>query len=85
MDRRKPIDFRRFKKFVSEHSLLAKTEVGDVLSPYLIVSSGALSAVLVKKEAKVQKSIYYASNVLHEIELNHSIVEKFVLAMIIAS
>ena len=52
---------------------------------YLVVSDKALSAVLVKQEDKVQKPIYYVSKVLYGAELNYSTIEKFTLAMIIAS
>ena len=65
--------------------LLAKHSYGEVLYLYLESSDKALSDVLVKQEDKVQKPIYYVSNVLNGAKLNYSTIEKFTLAMIIAS
>ena len=77
--------FEDFKRYMATPPLLSKPSQGEVLYLYLAVSDKALSAVLVKQEDKVQKPIYYVNKVLHGAELNYSAIEKFALAMIIAS
>ena len=77
--------FEALKKYMSEAPLLAKPKPGEVLYLYMVVSNTALGAVLVRKESKIQKSIYYVSKILHGAELNYSLIEKFTLALIMAS
>ena len=73
------------KKYMVEPPLLSKPVEGEILYMYLYVSEQALSVVLVREELKIQKPIYYVSKVLHGVELNYSVIEKFALAMITAS
>ena len=70
---------------MAQAALLAKPVINEVLYLYLAVSENALSVVLVKEELKVQKPIYYVSKILHRAELNYSTIEKFVLALVMAS
>ena len=53
--------FEELKDYLSSPSLLAKPEPRKELFLYLAVSLVALAAVLVKEEAKIQRSIYYIS------------------------
>ena len=62
-----------------------KPNTNEALYLYLAVSEKALSAVLVKEEDKIQKPVYYVSKVLHEAEENYSVIEKFALALVMAS
>ncbi|GKV01720.1 hypothetical protein SLEP1_g14261 [Rubroshorea leprosula] len=62
--------------------LLTKAADGGILYLYLGISDEAISSVLVKKEAKQQKPIYYISSVLHGVELRYPIVEKAALAVV---
>ncbi|XP_074374492.1 uncharacterized protein LOC141714895 [Apium graveolens] len=66
--------FEELKKYMAQAPLLAKPALNEVLYLYLAVSENALSVVLFKKELKVQKPIYYISKILHEAELNYSII-----------
>ncbi|XP_074324316.1 uncharacterized protein LOC141661230 [Apium graveolens] len=77
--------FEQLKKYMTEAPLLAKPSPEDTLYLYLAVSEQAVSAVLIKKEQKLQKPVYYVSKVLHEAELNYSTTEKYALALITAS
>ncbi|GKV40237.1 hypothetical protein SLEP1_g47906 [Rubroshorea leprosula] len=62
--------------------LLTKAKDGEILYLYLGISDEAISAVLVREEAKQQKPIYYISNVLHGAELRYPIAEKATLAVV---
>ncbi|GAA0158743.1 hypothetical protein LIER_15690 [Lithospermum erythrorhizon] len=44
--------------------LLARPVAGDVLQLYLAISESTLSSVLIREEAKVERSVYYISIVL---------------------
>ena len=77
--------FEELKAYMTNAPLLVKHVTSDILYLYLAVSEKALSAVLVKEESKVQKPIYYVSKVLHGAEENYSVIEKFALALIMAS
>ncbi|KAL8105088.1 hypothetical protein AgCh_029034 [Apium graveolens] len=70
---------------MAQAPLLAKPVLSEVLFLYLVVSESALSAVLVKEELKVQKPVYYVSEILYGAELNYSTIEKFALALVMAS
>ncbi|XP_063941291.1 uncharacterized protein LOC135149494 [Daucus carota subsp. sativus] len=77
--------FEQLKKYMAEPPLLSKPINRETLYVYLAVSKKALSAVLVREDRKIQKPVYYVSKILHEAELNYSVMEKFALAMITAS
>ncbi|KAL8155151.1 hypothetical protein AgCh_000514 [Apium graveolens] len=77
--------FEELKKYMAQASLLAKPALNEVLYLYLAVSESALSSVLVKEELKIQKPVYYVSKILHGVELNYSTIEKFDLALVMAS
>ena len=77
--------FEELKKYMAEAPLLAKPSPEDILYLYLAISEKALSGVLVKEDEKVQNPVYYVSKVLHGAELNYSKIEKFALALIMAS
>ena len=53
--------FEELKNYLDSSPLLAKPEPGEELFLYLTVSPVALAAVLIKEEAKIQRSIYYIS------------------------
>ncbi|KAL8134178.1 hypothetical protein AgCh_009294 [Apium graveolens] len=77
--------FVELKKYMAQAPLLAKPALNEVLYLYLAISESALSAVLVKEELKIQKPVYYVSKILHRAELNYSTIEKFALALVMAS
>ncbi|MBN8152325.1 hypothetical protein J0J37_22375, partial [Vibrio vulnificus] len=62
-----------------------RPEEGEHLFMYLGVGEATLSAVLLKKEAQVDKPIYYVSKVLQDAESRYSHVDKVVLALIMTS
>ena len=58
---------------------------GEVLYMYLAVSEHALSAVLVAEREGVQHPIYFVSHILRNAELRYPLIEKFGLALYMAS
>ena len=49
---------------------------------YVAMTSEAISSVLVRKEDKAQKPIYYISRVLRNVEIRYSQIEKVIFAII---
>ncbi|GKV27534.1 hypothetical protein SLEP1_g36698 [Rubroshorea leprosula] len=74
--------FEELKSYLSSPPLLTKAVDGELLYLYLGVSDEAISSVLVREEAKLQKPIYYISSVLHGAELRYPIAEKAALAVV---
>ena len=77
--------FEELKRYMAESPFVAKPNADEALYLYLVIFDKAISGVLMKEEERIQKHVYYMSKVLHEVELNYSTIEKFVLAMITAS
>ncbi|GKV48237.1 hypothetical protein SLEP1_g55063 [Rubroshorea leprosula] len=75
--------FDELKSYLSSPPLLTKAVDGEILYLYLGISDEAISSVLLRKEAKQQKPIYYISSVLHGAELRYPIAEKAALAVIL--
>ncbi|KAJ0927102.1 putative nucleotidyltransferase, Ribonuclease H [Helianthus annuus] len=73
------------KEYLSSAPTLMKPEKGDVLSLYLVVSSKAVSVVLVKDHEGTQYPVYYVSKSLLDAESRYSHLEKLILALIMAS
>ncbi|GAA0158745.1 hypothetical protein LIER_15691 [Lithospermum erythrorhizon] len=65
--------------------LLARPVAGDVLQLYLAISESTLSSVLIREEAKVERSVYYISIVLRVGEARYPQMEKLVYANIVAA
>ncbi|GAA0152666.1 hypothetical protein LIER_11087 [Lithospermum erythrorhizon] len=57
----------------------------EELQLYIAVTNGAVSSVLVREEARVQKPIYYLSHVLHGPEENYPQIDKLVMDLVISA
>ncbi|MDQ4222773.1 reverse transcriptase-like protein, partial [Pseudomonas aeruginosa] len=65
--------------------MLSKANDGETLFLYLAVSSHALSAALVREDAKVQRPVYYISKRFTGAEKNYPKLEKLAYCLLIAS
>ena len=77
--------FDELKNYLGSPPLLAKPEPGEKLFLYLVVSSTALAAVLIKEEVKMQRSVYYVSRVLRDVEIKYFKLEKLTYSLLIAA
>lgn len=77
--------FEVLKKYMAGASFLVKPSPGETLYVYLTIFEKPVTALWVKEEGKVQKPVNYVRKVLNGVKLNYSTIEKFVLAMIVAS
>ncbi|KAK2999520.1 hypothetical protein RJ639_019006, partial [Escallonia herrerae] len=74
--------FEELKVYLGSPPLLSKPLPGEDLFLYLSVTEVAVSAVLVREEDGVQKSIYYVSKVLQDVETRYPKIDKIALALI---
>ena len=74
--------FEDLKAYLSSPPLLNPWQPGEELFLYLVVSSVAVNAALVKEENKVQKPVYYASRAFHGVGERYPPMEKFAFTLV---
>ena len=79
------IAFEELKEYLSQPPILSWPEKEEVLFAYIVVACHAMSLVLVRIEAGLQKSIYYVSKSLQEAEIHYLPLEKAILAVVHAT
>ena len=67
---------------MSKASLLSKPEVSDTIIIYLLVSTSAVSYVLIRNDGNVERPVYYANKAVHDAETRYSNIEKLALALV---
>ena len=77
--------FQDLKRYLSNPPLLSQSKEGENLYLYLAVSTTAVSATLIREEAKKQLSVYYVSQAFQGAESNYPRIEKIAFALIVAS
>ena len=77
--------FQDLKRYLSNPPLLSPSKAGENLYLYLAVSTTAVSAALIRKEAKKQLPVYYVSQAFQGAESNYPRIEKIAFALIVAS
>ncbi|XP_038973752.1 uncharacterized protein LOC120105406 [Phoenix dactylifera] len=77
--------FEELKHLLASPPLLTKPHQGELLYLYLAVSPVAVSLVLVRKESKLQKPVYYTSRVLRGAETRYSKLEKTAYALVVSA
>ncbi|XP_056857632.1 uncharacterized protein LOC108858710 [Raphanus sativus] len=74
--------FTQLKQYLTTPPVLAKPDVGDVLSLYIAVSLAAVSSVLIKEDRGEQRPIFYTSRRLTGPETRYPTLEKLALAVV---
>ena len=77
--------FQDLKRFLSNPPLLSLSKEGENLYLYLAISNTAVSAALIREEAKKQLPVYYVSQAFQGVESNYPRIEKIALTLIVAS
>ncbi|GJW60022.1 reverse transcriptase domain-containing protein, partial [Tanacetum coccineum] len=75
----------QLKQHLSELPLLVAPKPKEELIVYLSASHGAISAVLMNKRGTVQTPFYFVSRALQRPELNYTLMEKLVLALVFSA
>ena len=73
--------FKELKKYLAHPPILSSIEREEVLFAYLVVTTHAVSLVLVRINAGVQKPIYYVSKSFKDVETKYLPLEKTILAI----
>ncbi|XP_048605535.1 uncharacterized protein LOC125583040 [Brassica napus] len=77
--------FIKLKHYLTTSPVLAKPDVGDVLSLYVAVSQAAVSSVLIKEDRGEKKPIFYTSRRMTGPETRYPTLEKMALAVVEAA
>ncbi|XP_048623642.1 uncharacterized protein LOC125592488 [Brassica napus] len=77
--------FIQLKHYLTTPPVLAKPDVGDFLSLYVVVSQAAVSSVLIKEDCGEQKPIFYTSRRMTGPETRNPTLEKMALAVVEAA
>jgi len=77
--------FIRLKEYPASPLILYKSPPGIPLRLYFTVIDRAISLVIVQKQDRVQKPIYFVSKVLQGPEARYQAIEKAVLALVFAA
>lgn len=60
--------FEELKRYLRSLPLLSKPKEDEQLLPYLAILPNAVSSILVREDAGIQKPIYYMSKLLRDAE-----------------
>ena len=77
--------FQDLKTYLTTAPLLSPSIPSEELYLYLVVSSHTMSLVLIGEEGKIQKPVYYTSQVLRGVEGQYLMMEKLAFALVMAS
>ena len=64
---------------------MSSPELDEVLFAYIAVAPYAVSLVLIQVNYGVQRSVYYVSKSLHEVEMRYLQLEKAILAVVLGT
>ena len=79
------VAFQDLKLYLSNPPILNPSKDGEKLYLYLAVSTTAVSAALIREEAKKQLPVYYVSQAFQGVESNYPRIKKIALTLIVAS
>ena len=77
--------FQQLKEYLSRPSIMSKPEVDEVFFAYIVMTSHAISLMLIRIDNDVQKPIYYVSKSLDEAEVRYLSLEKAILVVVHAT
>ncbi|GJR04547.1 reverse transcriptase domain-containing protein [Tanacetum coccineum] len=77
--------FKQLKQHISELSMLVAPRPKEELIMYLSASQGAVGTVLMTERNSIQTRVYFVSRALQVPELNYTLMEKLVLALVLAA
>ena len=77
--------FQDFEAYLTAAPLLSSSIIGEELYLYLAVSLHAISSALIREERKIQKPVYYISQVLRGAEGRYPMMEKLAFTLVTTS
>ncbi|GJZ91433.1 reverse transcriptase domain-containing protein [Tanacetum coccineum] len=85
MDRRSRMAFKQIKQLIAELPMLIAPKRKEELIMYLAAAKEAISAVLMMERNGKQMPIYFVSRALQGPEVNYTLMEKLIIALVSAS
>ena len=64
---------------------MSSPKLDEVLFAYIVVAPYAISLVLIQVNYGVQRSVYYVSKSLHEVEMHYLQLEEAILAVVLGT
>ncbi|GKC66979.1 reverse transcriptase domain-containing protein [Tanacetum coccineum] len=77
--------FQQMKESIAELPIMVAPQVKEELTIYLATEKEAISVVLMTERDEKQIPIYFVSRALRDLEINYTLMEKLVLALVSAS
>ena len=74
--------FQQLKEYLSQSPIMSSPRTNEVLFSYIAVVPHAVSLVLIQVDNGAQRSVYYVSKSLHEIEIHYLPLEKAILTVV---
>ena len=74
--------FQQLKEYLSRLPIMSSSRTDEVLFSYITVTPHAVSLVLIWVDNGVQRTVYYVSKSLHEVEICYLPLEKAILAVV---
>ena len=78
---KRALAFQQLKEYLSRPPIMSNPGMDEVLFSYIVVAPHVVSLVLVV-DNRVQRSVYYVSKSLHEVEFSYLPLEKAILAVV---
>ena len=77
--------FQQLKEYLSWPPIMSSPEANEVLFAYIGVAPHAVNLVLIKIDGGIQRPVYYVSKSLHEADVHYLLLEKAILAVVLAT
>ena len=79
------VAFQELKCYLSNPPFLSPSKEGEDLFLYLAVSVTVMSAALIREENRIQRPMYYVSQVFQGAKAQYPRIEKITFSLIVAS
>ena len=77
--------FQQLKDYLARPPIMSGPELDEVLFAYIAVAPYKVSLVLIQVDNGIQRSVYYVSKSLHEVEVRYLPLEKAILAVVLGT
>ena len=77
--------FQQLKDYLALPPIMFSPEPDEVLFAYIVVTSYAVSLVLIRVDNGIQRPVYYVSKSLHETEVRYLPLEKAILVVVLGT
>ena len=76
------VAFQQLKQYLSRPPIMSSPVVDEVLFAYIAVAFYTISFVLIRADSGIQRSVYYVSRSLNEVDVRYLPLKKAILAVV---